>query len=689
MQVSYQDGQGFNESLLSTGVGPITAVNDTPIGLPVITGTATEDQTLTADTSGIADVDGLGSFSYQWFRDGTAINGATASTFVLGDADVGTTITVQVSYQDGQGFNESLLSTGVGPIAGINDAPLGQPVVTGITAVDQLLTADTSGISDVDGLGTYSYQWFRSGTLIAGATNETYLLTNADVDTFLSVQVSYTDGQGTEESLQSTLVGPIQPLLPPNNAPVFDSAPVTNVTAGTAYVYQVAVTDVDVIDNLTITAASLPGWLALTDNGDGTATLSGVPLTADVGTYDIVLSVSDGQVSVEQGFALIVDIDPNQTPVIESDGGGTAATLAVSEGTALVTAVVATDADGDALTYSITGGADAAAFQIDAQTGALQFISPVPAYFSPADADGDNTYLVTVAASDEHGAITAQALSVVVGPSPLNPVLAEAIAASNQISPEADSGTAYETVAQSTPGTGGAAAALADAVISQTTGSGAANTGSSQDSDTEQLTEQVLLAELAQAPGSLQDLIDDTVGQDEVKSVDGVADAVTADERPPTDNTTNDNAPAQASELVRATLLAGASGMHLDLTQLETALNTTSFNNALDEMRRALTEVSESKGKSMDLRAEVATGIGMSLTAGIVQWVLRTGSLMFTLVSTMPVWRFFDPLPIFAGAREADAVMVEGADEKATAVAPAGEVETLFDKAAEQEEPAE
>ena len=50
-------------------------VNDVPVGLPVITGTVTEDQTLTADTSGITDADGLGAFSYQWLRDGVGDRG--------------------------------------------------------------------------------------------------------------------------------------------------------------------------------------------------------------------------------------------------------------------------------------------------------------------------------------------------------------------------------------------------------------------------------------------------------------------------------------------------------------------------------------------------------------------------------------------------------------------------------------
>ena len=58
----------------------VTAVNDVPVGVPTITGTVTEDQVLTADTSGIGDADGLGTFSYQWLRDAVAIGGATSNT---------------------------------------------------------------------------------------------------------------------------------------------------------------------------------------------------------------------------------------------------------------------------------------------------------------------------------------------------------------------------------------------------------------------------------------------------------------------------------------------------------------------------------------------------------------------------------------------------------------------------------
>lgn len=58
----------------------------------------------------------------------------------------------------------------------------------------------------------------------------------------------------------------------------------------------------------------------------------------------------------------------------------------------------ATDAQRDAITYSISGGADASAFTISS-SGALSFVSP-PNYDLPTDVDGDNVYQVTLQASD-------------------------------------------------------------------------------------------------------------------------------------------------------------------------------------------------------------------------------------------------------------------------------------------------
>ena len=79
-----------------------------------------------------------------------------------------------------------------------------------------------------------------------------------------------------------------------------------------------------------------------------------------------------------------------------------------------MTTVTATDADlpTQPLTYSITGGADSALFNINSSTGELTFIA-APDFEMPNDAGMDNIYNVTVQASDGALAIT-QDISVTI-----------------------------------------------------------------------------------------------------------------------------------------------------------------------------------------------------------------------------------------------------------------------------------
>ena len=181
LRVDWTDNHGAAESLTSATVGAVGNVNDAPTGLPTISGTPTEDQTLTAINGSIADEDGLGVFAHEWLRDGTAIAGATASTYTLSDADVGAQISVRVYYTDGFGTAESLTSAAVGTVANVNDAPTGAPTISGTATEDQTLSAVTASIADADGLGSFAYQWLRNGANIAGATGSTYALADADV----------------------------------------------------------------------------------------------------------------------------------------------------------------------------------------------------------------------------------------------------------------------------------------------------------------------------------------------------------------------------------------------------------------------------------------------------------------------------------------------------------------------------
>ena len=94
-------------------------------------------------------------------------------------------------------------------------------------------------------------------------------------------------------------------------------------------------------------------------------------------------------------------------PVITSNGGGATATVNAAENQTAVTTVTATDPDLDTLTYSISGGADAAKFAIDSNSGELTFIA-APDFETPTDVGGDNIYDVTVEVDDGNGGTDTQ-----------------------------------------------------------------------------------------------------------------------------------------------------------------------------------------------------------------------------------------------------------------------------------------
>ncbi|MDO6732141.1 hypothetical protein Q4577_19070 [Marinovum sp. 2_MG-2023] len=217
--VSYTDGSNADEQLTSAPTAAVQNANDAPTGAATISGTATQGETLTAETGTIQDLDGLGAFSFQWLRDGVAVSGETASTYQLGQDDVGAEITVSVSYTDGFNADEQLTSAPTAAVQNVNDAPTGAVTVDGTLDPGDVLTANTSAVQDLDGLGTFSFQWLRDGVAISGETGATYTTTNADGETSVSVSIQYTDGGNTVESLTSAGVSIAAPSNIPTTGP--------------------------------------------------------------------------------------------------------------------------------------------------------------------------------------------------------------------------------------------------------------------------------------------------------------------------------------------------------------------------------------------------------------------------------------------------------------------------------------
>ncbi len=208
VRVSFVDGQGTLETLTSGASAAVQNINDAPQGTVQINGQPQEGATLSANTNALSDADGLGAFSYQWQRGASDIAGATGSSYQLQQDDVGATISLRITYTDGQGTIEAVTSTATAAVENTNTAPQGSVTLTGIAAQGETLGVNASAVTDGDGLGAVSYQWLRDGQSVAGATAETYELGQQDVDAQMSVRVSYIDGQGTSEAVTSGPSGP-------------------------------------------------------------------------------------------------------------------------------------------------------------------------------------------------------------------------------------------------------------------------------------------------------------------------------------------------------------------------------------------------------------------------------------------------------------------------------------------------
>ena len=231
VRVSFTDDDGYSENATSAATGTVAKPpNVVASGQPTITGTAVLGETLSADTSGISDANGLTNvqFTCQWIRnDGNTdsnIPGATGQTHALTRDDQGKTIKVSVWFTDDDGYAESLTSAATTQVsAPPNQAASGQPTITGTPQVGETLSADTSGISDANGLTNvqYTYQWIRNDgntdSNIPGAIGQTHTLTHDDVGKAIKVQVSFTDDHGYSETLDSAAkaavgANPVEPL---------------------------------------------------------------------------------------------------------------------------------------------------------------------------------------------------------------------------------------------------------------------------------------------------------------------------------------------------------------------------------------------------------------------------------------------------------------------------------------------
>ena len=220
--IQYVDGEGTLEVIETAPTGAVQNANDLPQGLPIISGSSVEDNTIKIDVSGISDEDGVGQFTYQWERSSDAArwtpyqtNSVNPALLRLNQAEVGFAYRAIVSYLDGFGTSETLVTPATNMVQNIDDPVEGEVMVVGQSKKGQRLQIDTSNLSDDDGIANVRSTWEmsdngRSWVSIPDVYGNSMTLAQAHVGSLIRVRAVVVDSFGSETTLYSQPTSLIQ-----------------------------------------------------------------------------------------------------------------------------------------------------------------------------------------------------------------------------------------------------------------------------------------------------------------------------------------------------------------------------------------------------------------------------------------------------------------------------------------------
>ena len=305
-------------------------------------------------------------------------------------------------------FSTESIATLTFTLRSANSVPTGAPFITGAAEVGEVLTADTSGIDDADGLTNpgYAYRWVRvaSGgaeTDISGARSSTYTAQAGDVDSQIKVRVSFTDDENNAET------------LPSDATPAVIIAQVTVRFGRTAYSAReggAAATVTVVLDKVPHRTLKIP--LTKAPGGGAVAADYAAPeeivfnagdVSKDVTVMAIDDDVDDDGESVNMAFGMLPEGlsvgSPASAAVQLTDNDTAGVTLGKTDlvvtegGSATYTVVLDSEPTAD-VTVTITGHA-----------GTDLTLTPTTAMLTFTPSTWDRTQTVTVAAGDDGDAL--------------------------------------------------------------------------------------------------------------------------------------------------------------------------------------------------------------------------------------------------------------------------------------------
>lgn len=268
-------GGGGSDGSDSTTTSGTTTGTTTTVTAPTIT-TSPTSVSVTAGASAsfsVVAATGGGTLSYQWYRNGTAISGATAASYTIATTattDAGTYyVVVTNSAGSATSANATLTvqvagSGGTGSVVPLDIAISSQPAMVRAAIGDAVSLSVTA-----TGSGTLSYQWYKGGVAISGATAATYAIPSLAAGHAGRYHVVVTNPAGSLASAKAT-VTPTSSGEPVDVYDLNDGFNPADAIGNVSFAYTVTLNGADVTGTGFATSVTIGSVTTLTDTAGKT-----------------------------------------------------------------------------------------------------------------------------------------------------------------------------------------------------------------------------------------------------------------------------------------------------------------------------------------------------------------------------------------------------------------------------------